>query len=163
MIALVRLDERMIHGQVAIKWSRTLGVDRIVVVSDMAAGKPLILKSLLMATPPTAKTAIKGVDDAIALLKDPHGASHKILVIVSIPEDLLRLVENVPEIKEVNIGNYGRVASKHGTEMRKAYKTNFYAYDDEVETLKKVMRKVEKCYYQVVPDDVPEDLEKVLK
>lgn len=34
MIKWVRLDERMIHGQVATKWSRTLGVDRIVVADD---------------------------------------------------------------------------------------------------------------------------------
>ena len=37
MIKWVRLDERMIHGQVATKWSRTLGVDRIVVADDTAA------------------------------------------------------------------------------------------------------------------------------
>ena len=36
MIKWVRLDERMIHGQIATKWSRTLGVDRIVVADDTA-------------------------------------------------------------------------------------------------------------------------------
>jgi PTS system mannose-specific IIB component len=37
MIKLIRLDERLIHGQVAIRWSKYLGVDRILVLNDEAA------------------------------------------------------------------------------------------------------------------------------
>ncbi len=59
MIKLVRLDERMIHGQIAIKWSRHTGVDRIIVVSDEAAANPIIQKSLLMAAPATAEEIAK--------------------------------------------------------------------------------------------------------
>ena len=47
MIKLVRLDERLIHGQVAIKWSRHTGVDRIVVANDEAAGNKIIQQSLM--------------------------------------------------------------------------------------------------------------------
>ena len=54
MIAMLRLDERMIHGQVAVKWSRHTEVDRIVVASDEAAASPLTQKALMMAAPPTA-------------------------------------------------------------------------------------------------------------
>ena len=49
MITLLRLDERLIHGQIAIKWSRHTGVDHIVVISDNAAANPIIQKSLMMA------------------------------------------------------------------------------------------------------------------
>ena len=62
MIKWVRLDERMIHGQVATKWSRTLGVDRIVVADDTAAASDIMQKSLMMAAPTTCKTAIVTVD-----------------------------------------------------------------------------------------------------
>lgn len=160
---MLRLDERLIHGQVAIKWSRHLNVDRIVVISDAAAGNPVIQKSLLMAAPPTAKTTIKGVDDAITLLKDPHAADHRILIIVGTPNDMLRVVENVPGIESVNIGNYGRVASKMGTEPRKTYKPNLYAYDSEVEIFKKVIDRGIKCSYQTIPDDAPENLAKIFE
>ena len=158
---MLRLDERMIHGQVAIKWSRHLNVDRIVVISDAAAGNPVITKSLLMAAPPTAKTTIRGVDDSIELLNDPRGAEHKILVIVSSPGDLLRIVENVSEISSVNIGNYGRVASRTGADVRKTYRPNLYAYPSEVEIFKKIIDRGIKCYYQTVPDDAPENLSKI--
>ena len=83
MIKLIRLDERMIHGQVAIKWSRHTGVDRIIVANDAAASNPIVQKSLMMAAPPTAKVAIKSVADAIKLLSDPKAANHSILLIVA--------------------------------------------------------------------------------
>ncbi|MFT4006497.1 MAG: PTS sugar transporter subunit IIB [Lacrimispora sp.] len=162
MIVMVRLDERMIHGQVAIKWSRHTGVDRIVVANDEAAANPLIQKSLMMAAPQTAKTAIKSVTGAIELLKDPKAAQHKIMIIVSTTEDLLRIATEVPDIPLINVGNYGRVASKVDAEPRKPYRKNLYAYDEEVSVLKKVMETGIKCNYQTVPDDVPEALEKVL-
>lgn len=162
MIVMVRLDERMIHGQVAIKWSRHTGVDRIVVVSNEAAANPLIQKSLMMAAPATSKTAIKGVGDAVLLLKNPKAADHKILVIVSTPEDLLQLVKEIPGIPLVNVGNYGRIVPKTGEEVRKSYRSNLYAYQSEVNILKEVIKTGIKCNYQTIPDDMPEELSKVL-
>lgn len=110
MIKWVRLDERMIHGQVATKWSRTLGVDRIVVADDTAAASDIMQKSLMMAAPATCKTAIVTVDKAVSLCNDPRAAGLKILLIVSTPENLLRVAKEVKDIPQINVGNYGRVA-----------------------------------------------------
>lgn len=162
MIKMIRLDERMIHGQIAIKWSRHTGVDRIIVANDAAAANPIVQKSLMMAAPPTCKTAIKPVDDAIKLMNDPRAAQLKILVIVSTPEDLLKVLENVKDIPLINIGNYGRIAPKHGTEMRKTYGANLYAYDDEVEIFKKVLAFGIETIYQTTPETTPEPLAKAL-
>ena len=57
----------------------------------------------------------------------------KILLIVSTPENLLRVAKEVKDIPQINVGNYGRIAPKHGTEARKTYTKNLYAYEDEVE------------------------------
>ena len=65
-------------------------------------------------------------------------------------------------IPVINVGNYGRVAAKRGTEARKTYGSNLYAYDDEAEVLKKVIDTGIKCIYQTIPDDTPEELAKVL-
>ena len=124
MIKWVRLDERMIHGQIATKWSRTLGVDRIVVADDTAAASDIM--------------------------------------IVSTPENLLRVAKEVKDIPQINVGNYGRVAPKHGTEARKTYTKNLYAYEDEVEVLRQVMATGIPCNVQTIPDDVPQELSKVL-
>lgn len=162
MIKLIRLDERMIHGQVAIKWSRHTGVDRIVVINDEAASSPIIQKSLMMAAPATVKVAIKSVEAGIKLLQDPRCDRVKILVIVSNPSDLLAVVKQVKDIPLINIGNYGRIASRQGDEARKTYRSNLYAYPSEVTILKKVVETGIECIYQTTPEDNPENLKNVL-
>lgn len=66
MIKSIRLDERLIHGQVATKWSRVLGVNRIIVANDEAASNEVMQKSLMMAAPSTCKVAIVPVEKAVA-------------------------------------------------------------------------------------------------
>jgi len=164
MFKQLRLDERLIHGQVAIKWSRHTGVDRIVCASDAAAANPIIQKSLMMAAPATCKTAIKSVDDVIAIMQNPKAADHDILMLYQTPEDLLKLLTELPIKPEwVNIGNFGRVAAKKldGT-MRKTYAPNLYLYDEEKETLEKVLTLGYKTVYQTTPEDTPEPLDKLL-
>lgn len=163
MIKMVRLDERMIHEQIAIKWSRHLGVDRIIVADDTAAASEIMQKSLMMAAPATCKTAIVTVEKAVALCNDPRAENLKILLIVSTPENLLKVAREVKGIPVINVGNYGRIAAKQGTEMRKTYDANLYAYDNEVAVFKQVIDTGVHCIMQTTPEHTPQDLAKVLK
>lgn len=163
MIKLIRLDERLIHGQVAIRWSKFLSVDRILVLNDEAAKNDLIKKSLLMAAPQDIKVAIETVEDGTAMLNDPRAASLNILVLVRTPHDLLTVMNSVQGIKAVNIGNYGRIAAKEGTAVRKTYRPNLYLYDSELTILKKILDTGVECNYQVTPDNNPESLKKILE
>lgn len=163
MIKLIRLDERLIHGQVAIRWSKCLAVDRILVLNNEAAKNDLIKKSLLMAAPRDVKVAIETINDGITLLNDPRAASLSIFVLVRTPQDLLTVMNSVKDIKKVNIGNYGRIAAKEGDAVRKTYSLNLYLYDSEVKTLEKILDMGVECNYQVTPDDNPESLKKILE
>jgi PTS system mannose-specific IIB component len=62
----------------------------------------------------------------------------------------------------INVGNYGRVATKVDGQARKTYRKNLYAYDSEIEVLKKVVALGTQCNYQTIPDEMAEDLENVL-
>ena len=163
MIKLVRLDERLIHGQVAIKWSRHTGVDRIVVANDEAAGNKIIQQSLMMAAQATAKVTIRSVADSITLLKDPRAAGHKILVIISNPKDLIKILEEVKEIPLINIGNYGRIAPEKPGMPRKRYGNNIYCDEVEVESFKHLIATGLKCIYQTTPEEPAEDITNLFK
>ncbi len=163
MVKLIRLDERLIHGQVAIRWSKYLAVDRIVVIDDQTATNDLIKKSLMMAAPQDVKVAIVGMDEGIKLLNDPRADALSILVLVKTPQNILKLIESVKGIKSVNIGNYGRVAPKTGTETRTAYFSNLYLYDSEVSTIKEILKAGVECFYQVTPDTKKESLNKIIE
>ena len=162
MIKMFRIDERLIHGQIAIKWSRYTGVDHIVVGNDAAANSPIIQKSLKMAAPAGIKTAIRGVDDAIALLNDPRCESMKILMLVS-PEDAERVVAAVSGIPYINIGNYGRIAPEKPGMPRKRYGNNIYCDEVEVESFKHLIATGLKCIYQTTPEEPAEDITNLFK
>jgi PTS system mannose-specific IIB component len=162
MITLLRLDERLIHGQIAIKWSRHTGVDRIMVANDAAAANETVKESLMMAAPASCRTVIKSVDDTLRMLENPKAADHKILIIVSSPEDLLRVLAVRKDVEKINVGNYGRIAAKKNGEVRRTYGENLYLYPEEAEQLKKAAAMGITAVYQTTPEDPAEPLEKVL-
>ncbi len=166
MIKLVRLDERLIHGQIAIKWSRLTGVNRIVVANDDAAGSDIIQKSLMMAAPSDVKTLIKSVDDSIRILDNPKAADLKVLLLVKTPEDMLKVLDGVPGIEKANIGNYGRVEAKHEGYDRKTFGNNLYADELEIPLFQKIAEKCKEmgieCIYQTTPEEPAEPLAKLV-
>lgn len=109
MIITFRIDERLIHGQVIATWLNSLGVTHLVVANDEAAKNEKQQKMLKLAVPSRVKCLIKGVDDVIKILKDPRCSSMRIMLIVGNPFDAEKLLENVSEITEVNLANYGSI------------------------------------------------------
>lgn len=158
MIALFRIDERLIHGQIAIKWSKHTGVDHIIVANDNASKNLLIQKTLKMAAPAGIKTAIKSIEEAVQLLRDPRCDAMKILLLVNNPKDAVIFLNNIPEISYINVGNYGRVAPEKEGMKRKAYGNNIYCDDEEVEQFKKIVEKGVRCVYQTTPEEPAEDV-----
>ena len=154
MIRLFRLDERLIHGQIAIKWSRHTGVDSIVVANNAAAASPIIQKSLRMAAPPGIKTVIKTLDAAAATLNDPRCEPLKVLVLVNTPGDALELIGKLTtEVPFINIGNYGRVAPKKPGLERSRLDNNLYCDTEEIQQFRKLLATGIDCIYQTTPEE----------
>lgn len=51
MIKITRVDERLVHGQVAFAWTNSLGADCILVVNDEAAADKIRATTLKLAAP----------------------------------------------------------------------------------------------------------------
>lgn len=105
MIVQLRIDERLIHGQITTAWSRFLDVSRIVVASDKLAKDELTTQTLLMSAPAGKKVAVRDIESTIKLLSDPRINTVRVLVIVDNPKDAVALVKALA-IEEVNVANY---------------------------------------------------------
>ena len=162
MIRLFRIDERLIHGQIAIKWSKHTGVDSIVVANDHAAQNTMIQRSLKMAAPAGIKTVIKSLDAAVATLNDPRCQPLKVLVLVNSPKDALNLVSRVPGIEKINVGNYGRVAPKKPGMERRRLDNNLYCYEEEMAQFRELMATGLECIYQTTPEEPAIELRKLI-
>lgn len=109
MITMMRVDDRLIHGQVAVMWSKELRIQRIIVASDAIAANELQVSALKMAAPAGVKAAILPIDKAAGVINDPRAKDMRILVISNNPEDLLKVAEKIEEKPVLNVANYGRI------------------------------------------------------
>ena len=102
MIVQLRVDDRLIHGQVALMWSKALGTKGIVVANDKAAESEMVSATLKMACPASQRLLIKSVDDAIRIAADPRGRDMPIFMLVDCVADALKVVTACPDaIREV--------------------------------------------------------------
>jgi PTS system mannose-specific IIB component len=91
-IALVRVDERLIHGQITMNWTRTLGANLILCVNDEVANNSFQKNIMKLAAPPGSKVEIEAVDSAAEKLNAQAWPNANILLLIRNPIDLLRLV-----------------------------------------------------------------------
>ena len=105
MFKLLRLDERLIHGQVAFAWTNSLSADCILVANDGVAKDKLRATSLKLAAPAEVKFVVKSVEDAIKALNGHKTDKYKLFILVDNTKDALALVSAVEEVDHVNLGN----------------------------------------------------------
>ena len=110
---LARIDSRLLHGQVATAWTKTVKPTRIIVVSDHVAKDELRKKLIQQAAPPGVKAHTVPISQMIKLAKDDkHFGGQRALLLFENPEDLLRAVEGGVPIKTVNVGSMAHSPGK---------------------------------------------------
>ena len=103
-IAMVRIDERLIHGQITMGWVRTTGADLILVANDAVARDSMQKKLMQLASPPGVEVEIYSLNEISEKISAQAWPNKTVLMLVRNPIDFLRLVENGLPIKKVNIG-----------------------------------------------------------
>ena len=107
MITMLRLDDRLIHGQVAIRWSKVLGVNMIVVANDEVVKDKIGVGALKMAAPPGIKCSVLSIEDTIKNCTDERAKGMSIMVITNCFPDTLAIMKGAKDVIErVNIGNH---------------------------------------------------------
>jgi fructoselysine and glucoselysine-specific PTS system IIB component len=114
MIKLTRIDDRLLHGQVAFTWTPALGADCLLIANDKVAKDEFLKMTLGLAKPAGVKLFIKSVSDAAAFLNDEKNRNLKILVLINSVKDAHTLVNEVPEIRSVN---FGGIRTKEGAKL----------------------------------------------
>ena len=107
MIKHLRIDNRLIHGQVAVTWMRRINADAIAVVNDDVA-KDRIQKMALPLAARDAKVLVLSHQELQDYVKEHPEES--LFVIAKSPMDALRILESGLEVGEVNVGNAAPIA-----------------------------------------------------
>jgi fructoselysine and glucoselysine-specific PTS system IIB component len=114
MIKLARIDDRLVHGQVAFAWCSALSIDCLIVANDKVAKDEFLKMTLGLAKPAGAKLFIKSLGDTAVFLNDAKNKAFKILLLVNCVKDASVLANEVPEIKSIN---FGGIRGKEGSKL----------------------------------------------
>ncbi|MDO5054057.1 PTS mannose transporter subunit IIAB [Pasteurella oralis] len=123
-IGLARIDDRLIHGQVATRWTKESKVTRIVVVNDDVAKDSVRSTMLKSVAPPGVTAHVVNVEKMIRVYNNPEYAGERMMLLFTNPTDVVRLAEAGVEFKSINIGG---MAYKDGKKMI----TSAVAVDDK--------------------------------
>lgn len=146
-IVNVRIDERLIHGQVAGIWTTSLNTQRIIVINDQAASDPLQKSSLRMAASTSMRLSVLTVEEAAKNVTSGKYGKQRIFLLFKNPTDVLRYLEAGGNLETVNVGN---MSYKEGTrEVTKSIQVT----KEEVEVFEKIAAKNVKLTAQLVPND----------
>ena len=146
-IVLTRIDNRLIHGQVATQWSGSIGANLILVANDDVAANTFRQGLMDMAAPSYAQTRYWTIEKTITTI---HKASPS-----QTPTDVLRLVEGGVPIKKVNIGNM------HMAEGKRQVATSVAVDDVDVAAFKKLQELGVELEIRRVPQEHAEDISKL--
>ena len=146
-ILLTRIDNRLVHGQVGVTWTKTLGANLIIVADDTVAAEPL--QQTLMGV--TAKSSGAGIRfftvEKTAAIIDKAAPEQKIFIVCRTPKQVRQLVEKGVHLRDVNVGNM------HYSEGKRAFTKKVYVNDEDMEDLKFLASRGINVYAQDVPGD----------
>ncbi|MCH4284264.1 MULTISPECIES: PTS galactosamine transporter subunit IIB [Bacillota] len=155
-IVLTRIDNRLIHGQVATQWCGVVGANLLLVAND-AVSKDEFRQGLMnMAAPAYAQTRFFSIEKTCAII-DKASPAQKIAIICENPQDVLRLVKGGVPIKKVNIGNM------HMAEGKRQVATSVAVNDDDVACFKELQDLGVELEIKRVPDTAAESIDKLFK
>lgn len=151
-ILLVRIDNRLVHGQVGITWTTSLGANLIVVADDLSAKDPL-QQQLMRITAESSGAGIRffTIEKTINII---HKASpaQKIFIVCRTPNEVRVLVEGGVPIKDVNVGNM------HFDKGKRQISKKVYVDDKDLEDLRFIKSKGINVFIQDVPGDIKENI-----
>ncbi len=153
----VRIDDRLIHGQVATFWTNMLSVNRIMVVDDEVAVDEVGKSVLRMAAPSNVNTSIISVDQAATNLVAGKYKSQRLLLVVKSPITLMRLIDKGVTIDEINVGNMSK--RDNTIQIDKSISIN----SDEYNAFTELQKKRIVLYSQMVPSDNKTDFNESLE
>jgi PTS system mannose-specific IIB component len=152
-IQLARIDDRLVHGQVTVGWTRLLSINRILVINDRVAKDPIQQAVLEMAAPAGIKVTPVTVADAIErLTKTEIIAKTTLMLIFTNPMDVLAIVQAGVSIPYVNVGGMQFKPGK--TQISKAVSVDA----NDIAAFRELHGKGLALTVQMMPGDKPAEL-----
>lgn len=155
-ILMTRIDNRLIHGQVGVTWTNSLGANLVVVANDEAAVDPVAQSLMDMVVSEGVQTRYFTLQKTMDVI---HKAAErqKIFIVCKTPQDVLTLVQGGVPIKFVNVGNM------HFVDGKKQIHKTVSVDDGDVDAFRELENLGITCEIRRVPDEAGESVSKLIR
>ncbi len=148
-LRLVRIDDRLIHGQVVAVWLRALGAQRIVIVDDASARDEFLREVLTLAAPQGVPVEVHGLAEGAVRCIELAEAPEPVIVLARSPRTILGLRQSGVPIEVVDLGGMGS-----GPGRRRLHKS-ISVSTDELRELREIEQLGTRVEVQIMADDRP--------
>ena len=155
-LALVRVDDRLIHGQVVVKWLRHLECDQVWIVDDALADDLFMKNVFRLAAPIGVRVQVVAPHEGAQRIRDALQRGKRMMILVKTPQVALELLEQGVPFRELNVG--GLAAGPATTRLYKSVS----ATDEQVASLLRIQQRGVRVFFQTVPEEPPVEIEAVL-
>ncbi|EYU13489.1 PTS N-acetylgalactosamine transporter subunit IIB [Photorhabdus aegyptia] len=154
-ILMTRIDNRLVHGQVGVTWTNSLGANLVLVANDQAAGDLMQQNLMDMVVSDGVQTRYFTLQKTIDVI---HKAAErqKIFIVCKTPQDVLTLVKGGVPIRFVNVGNM------HFTEGKRQIHKTVSVDDSDMAVFRELEQLGVTCEIRRVPDEAGEPIAKLL-
>jgi PTS system mannose-specific IIB component len=156
-IVLVRIDDRLVHGQIVQGWLKTIVVNTLLVVSDLVVSNKMQQMLMAMAVPRTIKLDVKTLSDATKAIVNRRYDKDKVMVLLVHPSDALYMIENGVEFKSLNVGGM------HFIKGKRQLLYNIYVNDEDIKSLYKIHGRGVEIEGRVLPGDERANIASVIE
>lgn len=158
-ITVMRIDDRLIHGQIVTKWIDYANAKKIIVADDKAAGDPMQQMLLKLAVPSGVKLEILTKADALKKIQEDT-SSINVLLMVRNPKEANALLDMGLKIDTINVGNISNSKSETG---RKKMLDFIYLEQQDVDELQAIGAKGVTLEIRAIPTDRSKDILEMIK
>ena len=156
-IVLIRIDDRLIHGQIIEGWLKTVHADRILVVSDEVVDDKIQSQLMGLAVPEYIKLTIADVKNSVEIINAGHDTKERILVLLPDIQTASRMIELKADIESLNLG--GLHWSQGKTQYLKAVSLD----EKDIEQLKEIKKRGIEIESRALPMDDRLDILKFIE
>ncbi|KRN09514.1 PTS system mannose/fructose/N-acetylgalactosamine-transporter subunit IIB [Liquorilactobacillus mali] len=146
-ITAVRIDGRLLHGQVANMWTNVVGATRIMVIDDEVASSDVAKAGIKLAKPTGVNLSILSEQKAVNNINEGRYDSQKVFILVRHPRVLVNMIQKGVPITSVNVGNMSQ------TDETKAITNSINVVQADVDAFNELHKLGVSVTAQMVPSD----------
>lgn len=106
-IKFIRIDDRLIHGQVVTAWIKNYQAKKILIIDDQVAADSFLINVLKMVAPSGIELRIEGTNNLTQLIAEYEADDKNTVLLMKTPQTAQKVFDSGASLRALNVGGMG--------------------------------------------------------